>query len=162
MKERTNLSERYFGEMVDRENLPHVFEFSNEEIFENVCEPDCLPVVNCCSNFITAEDVIDEDMDVEAEVDKRLIKSYKKQARKERKKREKIERKKKKGKVLSTRKKPDRQEFVVNKTFATVANVNATNNIIFYESGNCQMEEDFVELAPAYPYKEGIKARYRH
>lgn len=139
MEERTNLDERYHGEMLDRSSLPFNFDFSLEELFPDCC--DSLPAINCQRHFITAEDVVDEDADIEAIVDRKLIKSYRKQMKKQQKEKRKLARKERaeKEKIFTKKETPE-----YTKSFS-----------------NDYFEEDLV-LAPAYPYKQGMRARYRN
>ncbi|MDA3802284.1 MAG: hypothetical protein PF488_00065 [Patescibacteria group bacterium] len=149
MIERTdfNLDERTNGEMLDRNCLPHVQEFSNEELFADFC--DGLPAVNCCSPYITSEDVVDESVDIENKVDESLIKMYKK-----RQKMQKKSKKRKQKQVISLKKKTEKKEHFLTTFFSSF-----TDNL--NESFKFMEYEEMLQLAPAYPYKEGMKARYR-
>lgn len=124
---------RFYGEMLDRKNRSNGFEFSFEELFPDVC--DQLPATNCCcGQFIPIEEIVDPDVDIEAAVDYSLIRSYKKA----------MKRKEKKAKQEATRKR-----------WIAEASLNETP---FSFEEVCEA----TSLAPAYPYKEGIKARLRN
>ncbi len=137
--ERTNLDERYHGEMLDRSSLPFNFDFSFEELFPDCC--DSLPAINCQRHFITPEDVVDEDVDIEAIVDRKLIKGYRKQMKKQ----QKIQQK------FAPKERREKEKIIAKKEMHDYSISFSTD---YYE-------EELV-LAPAYPYKQGMRARYRN
>ncbi len=136
--ERTNLDERYHGEMLDRSNLSFNFDFSFEELFPDCC--DSLPAINCQRPYLTPEDVIDESADVEAIVDRKLIKGYRKQMKKMKKQRK-----------LAMKNSEEKRSFTSVKEMPR-----------YNESVSTDFFEEELILAPAYPYKEGMRARYRN
>lgn len=142
-----NLKERHHGEMLDRNCLPNNFEFSDEELFPNMCESR-IDVKCCQSRYVPIDEVIDQSVDIEASLDLKIIKEHKKRAKKMRRVEEKIERKEmKKTRVAKQQKEKIEKEA----------------NLSFFEELFNEMFEDdsCLQLSMAYPYKEGMKARYR-